>query len=206
MPERLRDRKKAKTRAAIYDAALELLAASSYDEVSVDAICERAEVGRATFFRAYGSKFGLLHEFNLRLTDAARQATTDAGSATERLELVQAAIADAWTDAGPGALELARAFARSETVRTGQDIHPELIDLVADILGAGQADGEIRADLPAGLLAWLWVTAVAGVVATWLDGRLDSDLPTASTAIADLLSAGLQRPTPEPKPKRRRQR
>lgn len=37
----------------------------------MDDICVRAQVGRATFFRCYGSKAGLLAEFNRRLAELA---------------------------------------------------------------------------------------------------------------------------------------
>ena len=37
----------------------------------MDDICVRAQVGRATFFRFYGTKAGLLAEFNRRLAELA---------------------------------------------------------------------------------------------------------------------------------------
>ena len=57
-PGTLRERKKQRVREEIYNAALDLLAEQPYDKVSVDDICARAQVGRATFFRFYGSKAG----------------------------------------------------------------------------------------------------------------------------------------------------
>ena len=62
-----RERRKQQTRDDLYEAALELFAERRYDEVSVEDICERAEVGRATFFRFYGNKAGLLIEHNRRI-------------------------------------------------------------------------------------------------------------------------------------------
>ncbi|HEY3141980.1 MAG TPA: helix-turn-helix domain-containing protein, partial [Acidimicrobiales bacterium] len=65
----LRARKKRRTRDRIYEAALELFATRAYGEVTVEAICEQAEVGRATFFRFFGSKAGLLGEFGRRMAE-----------------------------------------------------------------------------------------------------------------------------------------
>jgi AcrR family transcriptional regulator len=52
----LRERKKAKTRAAIQAHALRLFAAQGYDATTVDQIAEAAEVSQSTFFRYFPTK------------------------------------------------------------------------------------------------------------------------------------------------------
>ena len=52
----LRERKKAKTRAAIQDHALRLFREHGYDETSVEDIAEAAEVSPSTFFRYFPTK------------------------------------------------------------------------------------------------------------------------------------------------------
>ena len=52
----LRERKKAKTRAAIQAAALQLFERQGYDATTVDQIAELAEVSQATFFRYFPAK------------------------------------------------------------------------------------------------------------------------------------------------------
>jgi AcrR family transcriptional regulator len=52
----LRERKKAKTRAAIQEAALHLFDRQGYDATTVDQIAELAEVSQSTFFRYFPTK------------------------------------------------------------------------------------------------------------------------------------------------------
>jgi AcrR family transcriptional regulator len=52
----LRERKKAKTRAAIQAHAMRLFQANGYDATTVEQICEAAEVSASTFYRYFPSK------------------------------------------------------------------------------------------------------------------------------------------------------
>ncbi|MBR8743559.1 TetR/AcrR family transcriptional regulator [Nocardiopsis sp. MG754419] len=55
-PDTLHARKRRKARAMIVSAAFQLFAEHGFDNVTVAAIAERAEVGRTTFFRYFGDK------------------------------------------------------------------------------------------------------------------------------------------------------
>src|SRR3954451_3529454 len=56
----LRDRKRARTRQALIDAATELFARKGYDETTIADIAAAAEIGTRTFFSYFASKEELL--------------------------------------------------------------------------------------------------------------------------------------------------
>lgn len=193
----LRDRKKRRTRDRIYEAAVELLATRPYDEVTVDAICERAEVGRATFFRFYGSKAGLLGEFSQRLAEriARRLDERPEASATEQLWTVQDEIATAWGRSAPATREMAREWIRNATAADLQAVTPpELLALVADIVRDGQATGELASDYEPDFVAWIVLAALSSVTCGWLGSGDDEALVRGTRDAISFLLAGLRAP------------
>lgn len=165
----------------LFDAACELLTERSYDEVTVDAICERAEVGRATFFRIYGSKGGLLRELNRRLTDDAQErlAAGDTSDAYTRLDTVRTAIVDAWNGADAAQMAMAREFIRNGSLLEPHAAHPELAALVRGIVADGVSSGELHSQVPVDLAASLALVQLVAPVAYLLgeptEHRVDID-------------------------------
>ncbi|GAA0943743.1 helix-turn-helix domain-containing protein [Actinocorallia libanotica] len=193
----LRERKKQRARDALYEAALELLGERPYDKVSVDDICARAEVGRASFYRFYGTKVGLVTEFNRRLAVLVREAIDRRAArgqhppgAVERLRILQETLAEHWTMADRGARTMALAFVAEGTIAMVGDaadtVYRPLLDLVIAIVTEGQASGELTTPLAPGLAAWLIMTALAAATSTWLTGQSPGDLHRTT---ADALNA-----------------
>ncbi len=60
MAEQKRDRRSQRTQQALMDALIALLTAKSYNEISINDIIERANVGRSTFYAHYQTKDDLL--------------------------------------------------------------------------------------------------------------------------------------------------
>lgn len=191
----LRERKRLRTRAAIFEAAMALFEDRPYAEVTVDEICARAEVGRATFFRFYGAKAALLLEFNRRLAGEATSAMGRGGScaAPEKLRILSGVIADAWADSSPSMRAMAAEMLhRPETAVGGESLHPELIALVTDIIRDGIGRGELSGQgLAPEFVAVIVMMALAGCVSSWFDSPQD-DLRRALRQTVDLLLSGLE--------------
>lgn len=164
------------TQAAVFDAAVDLIDAHGYDNVSVEEISEAAGIGRATFFRHFETKAGLLREHNRRLTVDA-QSRIDAMPSPDTvgcLEAIADAIHDSWIAAGPGLRRLG-ADAAALADPTGGRTHPELLELVVEVVRTGRADGELSTELPPPLTAYLVVAHLAGAAAWWFNNP-DDDL------------------------------
>ena len=107
-----RSQRRVENGARLFDAAMELLATRSYDDISIEEICAAAGVGRATFFRIYQTKADLLLEFNRRLAIRV-QGRLDFANQTDvqvALRIVGEEIADTWTQAAPRATAMAVDF------------------------------------------------------------------------------------------------
>lgn len=197
-PQGLRERKRQRAREEIYTAALDLLAERPFEEVTIDEICERAEVGRASFFRIYGAKAGLLLEFNRRLARDAREAMAaqPSAGAVERLRTVQRTLAAHWAATGPALREMLRVFlseAGPALFSAAQEAppHPELLSLVAEIVEEGQRAGELDPRLEPSFLSWLIVTGMATATGQWIVGRSEASLEQATGDVLEVLLAGL---------------
>lgn len=174
MAKRIQNR--LETQTTIFEAALELIEDQGYDDTSVEEICASAGVSRATFFRYFETKAGLLREYNRRLTEDA-QTRLDALPTTDavtRFEAIRDTIYDNWIHASPGLRRLG-ADAAAISDPTGQSTHPELYALVLRVVRDGLAAGELHTELPPRLAAYLAVTHLAAAAAWWFD-HPDDDL------------------------------
>lgn len=190
----LRDRKKVRTAAAIFDAAVALMADRSYADITVEEICERAEVGRATFFRSYGTKAGLLGEFARRMAELADAtlAASDAQTGAAQLGVIEEVIRTAWADSDAGIREMGAETIRAGMPRGGLDMHAELIALIADIVRRGQEAGEFRQTaLTPEVLSWMLIVNLGLCVMDWLDHPDAGPLGDRTTEVLNLMLAGL---------------
>ena len=164
-----RARRRLENGARIFDAAMDLLADRSYDEISVEEICAAANVGRATFFRIYRTKAELLLEFNKRLAERVRRRLDggDPRSIDDALRMVGKEIAETWAQSGPGAAALAIDFTQTAGGRSLHAAHPELLRIVVRIIETAVASGELQTSLPADLLASLALVQVTAPVGYW---------------------------------------
>jgi AcrR family transcriptional regulator len=92
----LRSRKKIKTRVAIEEAALDLVAEQGFDATTVEQIAERAEVSTTTFFRYFPSKADALLAHEGSRVPTLQQAVLDRPREENDLEAISAAILAVW--------------------------------------------------------------------------------------------------------------
>lgn len=63
------DKRIVKTKAALFDAFLNLLLEKLYEDITVNEICERADIRRATFYKHYNDKLAFFTAFTHMLRD-----------------------------------------------------------------------------------------------------------------------------------------
>jgi len=195
--EGLRARRSRQLREAIYDAALELFAERSYDEVTVEEICARAGVGRATFFRSYGSKAGLLVELNARLGRriADRLAAMPGESAVAQLWAVQDEVTRAWVDAAPAlrtmVLEYLSTTTAADLAEPADPPGTGALAAVAAVVRNGQVSGELSDLHDPDLVAGIILTSLAAVTVAWIGNGGKGPLETMTRNTLVLLMDGL---------------
>ena len=186
-----RSRRRDRSAERLYDAADRLLSERSFDDITVDEVCALAGVGRATFFRIFQTKAGLLREFNRRLADDARSrldSLEGVGLAAE-LHEIRATVVDAWRYAGKGHVGMAQEFARSTRSSNLHAAHPELLALVTESIQRAIASGEVTATVPAELAASLAVINITSAIA-WAIAGHSIDIDELSRVLVDQWLAG----------------
>lgn len=140
----------------LFDAAMRLAQKSGYQSVTATDICAEAGVGRATFFRIYKSKAGLLREFNRRLALELEERLKDSeGDTAEKLSIFADEIALAWQRVGSVLAAMVDDYKRSTGDDVSHRVHQELFDLVVIIVAEGIATDELRDSMPVERLASL---------------------------------------------------
>jgi AcrR family transcriptional regulator len=92
----MRARKKARTRVAIQDAALDLFAGQGYDATTVEQIALRADVSASTFFRYFGTKADIiLNDHDSQLPQLCAAVLSQPPEIRD-LEAVRRALQTAW--------------------------------------------------------------------------------------------------------------
>jgi AcrR family transcriptional regulator len=103
-PDSLRERKKARTRAAIRDHALRLFRENGYQRTTVEQIAAAAEVSPSTFFRYYPTKEDVVlqDDMDTRMIEALERQPAD----LKPLSAVRAAVRDAFASYTEADLEI----------------------------------------------------------------------------------------------------
>ncbi|KFG75820.1 TetR/AcrR family transcriptional regulator [Streptomyces mutabilis] len=165
-------RRSQRSRRAIYDAALALVAEVGYPRTTIEGIAARAGVGKQTIYRWWSSKADVLLEAFLDLGDRAVQAAgeegvgiPDTGDLAADLKSVLRATVDELRD--PEFEAPYRALAAEGVVneQLGRAFLTELLEpslqLFVDRLRSAQDAGHLRADLDPRIALELFVSPLA---------------------------------------------
>lgn len=164
-----RSRKKERTRREIYQAAMTLFAERNYDRVTIEDICDHADVAKATFFLHFSNKAALLTVFNENLTQAiAEDLTHYNGSAADKLRLIIEALATAWQNNATVMRKMVREFVDDiPTLEEGAQANAHIIEILGDTIAEGQDSGEFQRLVPAHRMAAAMVASSSAVTLEW---------------------------------------
>ena len=159
-PSDRRVRKKARTRREILEAALSLFEREGFDAVTVEQICQAADVARGTFFLHFPAKSALLLEWNRQLASDFRQRLSEPrGSAAAEYRMLVDHVGRHWVRHA----DVMGAMLRDFLTQAGAE--SDLRALVEEIVRRGQERGEFRGNVSPRLAATALLTTAAATLA-----------------------------------------
>ena len=188
-----RERKKGRTRADIYNAAMNLFLKRGFDSVTIEDICDAADVARATFFLHFPAKETLLVEYgdraNAELATAIREYR---GNATSSLRMALKMLAERDVR-HPDVVRLVirEVLARPRVLSEHDESAADLVNLLAGVIRRGQKSGEFRRRTDPMVAALTACSAFFALIYTWVrhDGKIDIESAVAETL--DIILNGL---------------
>src|SRR5216683_1938120 len=179
LPDR-RQRRSSEIRERLFRAALDVFAQRGFAESTVEDITEAADVGKGTFFNYFPSKDHILLAFGEMQIGKLQAAVESARQSNEPM---------------PVFLRSLRCSMTEEPARNPAIVRALLQAHLSQLIQLGQDRGEIRRDLPAGQLAYVFRQTVFGTLLLWsLFG--DATLPERIDTAFQVLWTGLA-PRPE---------
>jgi AcrR family transcriptional regulator len=175
-----RKQKAERTRQKLFDTAIGLFDKRGYDRVTVDEICARAGVSKGAFYNHFKSKDQVVLETFM-------QADSYYEQVFPLLEQEDTYLGKAGVFARAALANIERTGVMVMRISYHGQIAPGLTStpiasreralyrLTEQVVKAGQAEGEIRSDIPSGMIAENIIHAIRGMVYDWCqqDGRFD---------------------------------
>jgi AcrR family transcriptional regulator len=188
-----RQRKKDQTRRAIYDAATRLFGEHGFEAVTIEQICDAADVAKTTFFLHFPTKGALIFESAQVVTRSAERLLAEpSGDPREDLRRVAHHLFAAWGSRRQVMEPMLLELLRSDTTALGS--RPEnraLVSLLASVIGRGQASGVFRASVMPKLAAVSFLATGLVVVASTAKRAKPVDLALVADSLVDLMMHGL---------------
>jgi len=195
-----RERKKARNRRRLYDAALTLFRQQGYEATTVRAITDRADLGKSTFFNYFPSKESVLAVYYREITedmlDHARR--RDGASVRDRLEALLQRGAQHVTADAPLFRHIAT-MTRGQGALADEDraLDRELLAFFQELTERGTAHGELRPDVDPALFGTVILALMTSTAEEWAVAEDDFDLEGRLLAKLDLVLRGAETPPGE---------
>jgi len=182
-----RQRRSAETRERLFRSALELFAQKGFAETTVEDITEAADVGKGTFFNYFPSKDHILlafGEMQLSKLESAIELSRNIGEPMpEFLRSLGVRMTQEPTRNPAIIRALLQAYLSTTPVRAAMmDLQRRVHALHTQMIQLGQERGEIRDDLPAAEIAYVFRQTIFGTLLIWSlygDATLHSRIETA---------------------------
>jgi AcrR family transcriptional regulator len=191
-----RQRRSAELRERIFRAALDLFARKGFAETTVEDITNAADVGKGTFFNYFPSKDHILLAFGEMQLGRLQAAVEQAQNSSEPVETFLKVLRTRMTEEPARNPAIVRAILQahlsSAPVREvmGKN-HARAQALLTQFIELGQNRGDIRKDIPATELAYVFRQMVFGTLLLWslfgdatLPDRIDTALRVLWTGLA----------------------
>jgi TetR/AcrR family transcriptional regulator, cholesterol catabolism regulator len=208
-----RERRRAETRERLYEAAMQLLTERDFEQVTVEMITDAADVGKGTFFNYFENKeavVGYRFEKQFRLLTETLQAELSeedwlscplhpgathpvGGPIWQRMVAITHLVVD--TDAQCKRLArilLALSLTNDHIREASQSCQGRVVEVLAELVRAGQASGEFRADVGTRLLVEYLTDAYLTILIRWAKSDDAEDLHQVVERIFALVWSGLR--------------
>jgi AcrR family transcriptional regulator len=178
---------------SLTDVAFRLFAQRGYDATSMDEIARAARVTKASIYHHVSGKEALLaHGLDRALRalfSVLDEPAAKTGSARERLRAIVGRVAEVTMRMLPEVSVLFRVRGNSKTEKGAMERRRRFDTVVTDLVRRAQRDGEIRADIEAGLVTRL-VFGMSNSVVEWYSPSGRSAAPQIAEAISRLVFEG----------------
>lgn len=171
-PSDRRQRRSAEIRERLFRAALALFANKGFAETTVEDITEAADVGKGTFFNYFPSKDHILIAFGEMQLGKLEAAVAELRRTNESIPDFLRSLVDRMTQEPTRNPEIIRAVLQAYLSTTPVrevmvDLQKRVQALHTELMRLGQQQGEIRDDLPAEEIAYVFRQTIFGTLLIW---------------------------------------
>jgi TetR/AcrR family fatty acid metabolism transcriptional regulator len=181
----------------ILDAAIKVFARYGYTQSTVSKIAKEAGVADGTIYLYFKNKDDILVQFfsykTKQVFERFREEVSRGGNSIEKLRtLVRLHLGEFQHDRNMAIVYQAETHRISRRAETQiKEMSKMYLDIIAEIVETGQAEGCIRKDLYLGLVKRFIVGAVDEVINTWLHSGGKYDLVSMADPLVDLFLNGI---------------